>query len=143
MFKKIFSFQPISFFTHFFELFNFFSDNLKLEIAGQEIRLRHQDKLQTDLMVQNAVIGIVGVAKNGLADNWSAAAEVAGAAVGNILENWHTKVAIGREISKLETIFAQVQALEVRLAEVAQVKALAEEFLRANGVNLAQLQKEG
>lgn len=118
-------------------------NNLKLEIAGQEIRLRHQDKLQTDLMVQNAVIGIVGVAKNGYADNWSAAAEVAGAAVGNILESWHTKVAIGREISKLETIFAQVQALEVRLAEVAQVKALAEEFLRANGVNLAQLQKEG
>ncbi len=116
-----------------------FVDDLKLNIDGQIIRLRHQDKLQTDLVVQNFIVGAAGIVKNGMSDYWSAAADVAGGATSNILESLSTKMAIKGEMSKLEKIFAQVEALEVRLAEVAKVKALAEKFLADNGVDPSTL----
>lgn len=118
---------------------NFHTDTLKLDIDGQMIRLEYQNKQQTDLIVQNLVVGVAGTVKDAYNDNWEGATEKVCNTGVNVLESILTKRAIGQEIGKLKNLLDQVALLETRLAEVANVKKQAEEFLKANGVDPAKL----
>lgn len=99
----------------------------------------HQKQQQTDLMVQNFVVGVAGTAKNVYNENWEGAGEVMVNTSVSMLESTFAKLALSQKKGKLVALLDQVALLEARLAEVAVLKKQAEAFLEANGVDLATL----